>query len=74
MEKTIAILGSTGSIGTQTLEVVRENAGYPGGRFECRKQYHSAGKTDQGISSVSGSSLGRRAGEDPGRKEFAIWM
>ena len=25
MEKTIAILGSTGSIGTQTLEVVREN-------------------------------------------------
>ncbi len=25
MRKTIAILGSTGSIGTQTLEVVREN-------------------------------------------------
>ena len=25
MGKTIAILGSTGSIGTQTLEVVREN-------------------------------------------------
>ena len=25
MEKTIAVLGSTGSIGTQTLEVVREN-------------------------------------------------
>ena len=46
----------------------KRKSGYPGGRFECRKQYHSAGKTDQGISSVSGSSLGRRAGEDPGRK------
>ena len=28
--KKIAILGSTGSIGTQTLEVVREKSGYRG--------------------------------------------
>lgn len=35
--KKIAILGSTGSIGTQTLEVVRENGGYRGTWSGSRK-------------------------------------
>lgn len=48
--KKIAILGSTGSIGTQTLEIVRENpwiyqvAGLAAGSNGC-----SDGKADQGI-------------------------
>ena len=35
--KKIAILGSTGSIGTQTLDVVRANGDLGGGRHQRRK-------------------------------------
>ena len=42
--KKIAILGSTGSIGTQTLEVVRNNP-------ELQVAALAAGKTDQRIPS-----------------------
>ena len=56
--KKVAILGSTGSIGTQTLEVVRENGDLQitalaaGGNVDLME-------TDPGISSPSGGSLDR---------------
>ena len=39
MEKIIGILGSTGSIGTQTLEVVREKVKSESCSFKRRFQY-----------------------------------
>ena len=52
--KKIAILGSTGSIGTQTLEVVREN-----GDIEV---LGLAGRTDQGIPPTDrGCMVGRKS-------------
>ena len=40
--KNIAVLGSTGSIGTQTLEVIRNND-------DMRVVYNFIAKTDRGI-------------------------
>lgn len=39
--KTIAILGSTGSIGTQTLDVVRANGDIQVAALAARKKYKS---------------------------------
>ena len=47
--KNIAILGSTGSIGTQTLEVVRAQRGYSGKGHCGGKQYQAPGGADPGI-------------------------
>ena len=48
--KKIAILGSTGSIGTQTLEVVRENKDIEVTGLAAGNKCGAAGKTDPGIS------------------------
>ena len=45
--KKIAILGSTGSIGTQTLDVVRANGDIEVAWYQRRKKYAEAGRTDQ---------------------------
>ena len=45
--KRIAILGSTGSIGTQTLEVVRENGDIEVLGLAAGKQHHSFGGADR---------------------------
>ena len=49
--KKIAILGSTGSIGTQTLEVVRENKDIEVLGLAAGKNIGLAGTTDPGVSS-----------------------
>ena len=74
MEKTIAILGSTGSIGTQTLEVVRENqdirvAGLSAGSniTLLEKQIRNFIRLWQ----QSGTKSRRRSWQE---KKFAIWM
>ena len=58
--KHIVVLGSTGSIGTQTLDVVR----YQGDTGDLctggRKQYRTTGGADQGVPSEKGGSLGGR--------------
>ena len=51
----IAILGSTGSIGTQTLDIVRKNK-FTGSWPGSRKKYFHAGGTNPGIFSKTGSS------------------
>ena len=56
----IALLGSTGSIGTQTLDVVKPGR-YPGNMtMACRGSniYRSVRKTDPGVSSIHSSSMG----------------
>ena len=55
--KKIAILGSTGSIGTQTLEVVRNNRRYRGGGAGSRLQYPAAGAADPGVPSETGGRM-----------------
>ncbi len=55
--KNIAILGSTGSIGTQTLDVVRAN-GDLRVLASVQAKYGEAGRTGKRISSASGSCLG----------------
>ena len=47
--KTIGILGSTGSIGTQTLDVVRANGDISGKSHCGGKQYQAPGGADPGI-------------------------
>ena len=56
--KRIAILGSTGSIGTQTLEVVENNQGYSGNCSGGRKQHQAAGGADPQIPSDLSMCLG----------------
>ena len=46
--KIIGILGSTGSIGTQTLDVVRANRGYSGNGHGGRKQYQICWRSRSG--------------------------
>ena len=52
----IAILGSTGSIGTQTLDIVRKNKDLQVLGHGSRKKYFHAGGTNPGIFSKTGSS------------------
>lgn len=56
--KRIAILGSTGSIGTQTLEVVENNQDIQVTALGSRKQYQTAGRADPQIPSGPGLCLG----------------
>ena len=56
--KKIAILGSTGSIGTQTLDVVRANGDIRGSWYQCRKKYPETGRTGTGVFSTSGCCMG----------------
>ncbi len=48
--KKIAILGSTGSIGTQTLEVVRENGDIEVLGLAAGSNNFASGRADKGIS------------------------
>lgn len=56
--KKIAILGSTGSIGTQTLEVVRENGDIEVLGLAAGSNISASGRADQGISAKTCSCLG----------------
>ena len=60
--KKIAILGSTGSIGTQTLEVVRENGDIEVLGLAAGSNIRDAGRTDQGIPPTDrGCMVGRKS-------------
>ena len=58
--KKIAILGSTGSIGTQTLDVVRANGDIEVLGNQCREKYKAAGRAGKRVSSTAGRSVGGR--------------
>ena len=50
--KKVAILGSTGSIGTQTLEIIRDNEDLQAVALAAGQNVDLMGKTDSGISSA----------------------
>ena len=56
--KKIAILGSTGSIGTQTLDVVRANGDIEVLGISAGRNIDMLEEQIQGVSSAAGSSLG----------------
>ncbi len=61
--KKIAILGSTGSIGTQTLEVVRENRDLEVYALAAGSNIELLETADPGVPSPAGGSLERGEGE-----------
>ena len=69
--KKIAILGSTGSIGTQTLEVIRENKDIEVTGLAAGTNVDLLEKTDPGIPAKTCGNVDRREGKgtekpDPG--------
>ena len=64
--KKIAILGSTGSIGTQTLDVVRANGDIQVKAHCGWQQYRSSGETDRGnLSRLSAAVWDEEKGKGP---------
>ena len=62
--KNIAVLGSTGSIGTQTLDVVRANRERLCVKAPAAGHITTAGEPDPRVSSADCSCLGRRKAKE----------
>ena len=74
MMKRISVLGSTGSIGTQALDVIKNNSDrFRGGCSVLRKTYRYAAGTDQYCSDLMQWPLQKKLMRQPSLRNSAAW-